>query len=526
MRLGTVQGSLPPRDRHTGCRPWFICFAPWFSFCADRSRRAARETKAQHAPPVEKWIQHDSIPCHDTGRLPPVIPASFTTPNNHTRHISVCSTLRKLFYTPTLIAESNDRPNIVLIMADDLGFECIGANGGTSYKTPVLDKLAGEGVRFEHCYSQPICTPSRVKLMTGIYNVRNYAEFGLLEKSQTTFANILRDAGYATCITGKWQLGKSKTLPDHFGFDEHCLWQLFRRPSRYPNPGMEVNGEAIDYSPGYGPDVATEYAIDFINRHRDKPFLLYYPMILTHCPFEPTPDSADWDPNSKGSKTYKGDPKYFGDMVAYMDKQVGRVLDQLDRVGVRENTLVLFTGDNGTDEPVVSMMRGRQVAGAKGHTTDGGTHVPMIAHWKGKTTKGTVCNDVIDFSDFLPTMCQAAGTVVPDSLNIDGRSFLPQLIGESGNPRDWIYVWYARNGGAKGKEFTRNQRYKLYRGGEFYDIEQDVLEKNPLDRRELTSDIRAVQDELQKGLDQYSHARPEKFARWKENKQKSEDELK
>lgn len=417
-------------------------------------------------------------------------------------------------------AADQPRPNIVMIMADDLGFECIGANGGTSYKTPVLDKLASEGVRFEHCYSQPICTPSRVKLMTGQYNVRNYAEFGLLPKSQTTFGNLLRDAGYATCIVGKWQLGAEASLPGHFGFDEYCLWHMLRRASRYPTPGLDINGEKKDFAPGYGPDVTTEYAIDFIGRNRDKPFLLYYPMILTHCPFEPTPDSKDWDPSSKGSKTYKGNPKYFGDMVTYMDKQIGRILDQLDRVGVRENTLVIFTGDNGTDQPVVSMMRGREVAGGKGKTTDGGTHVPLIAHWQGKTVKGVTCNDIVDFSDFLPTMCDAAKADIPTSVTTDGRSFLPQLLGKQGNPREWIYVWYARNGGAKGSEFTRNQRYKLYRSGKFYDIEKDVLEKKPLDPSAVSADVKAVHDKLQSALARYADARPEKFAKWKANKKK------
>jgi arylsulfatase A len=437
--------------------------------------------------------------------------------------LAICSCVvlvAQLIDATTVIAQSGDRPNVVLIMADDLGFECIGANGGSSYRTPVLDKLAGDGVRFEHCYSQPICTPSRVKLMTGIYNVRNYAEFGLLEKTQTTFANLLRGNGYSTCIVGKWQLGKDKSLPDHFGFDEHCLWQLFRRPSRYPSPGMEVNGKAVDYTPGYGPDVATEYALDFIQRNRDQPFLLYYPMILTHCPFEPTPDSVDWDPSSPGSKTYKGDPKYFGDMVAYMDKQVGRILEQLDRSGLRENTLVLFTGDNGTDEPVVSMMRGREVAGAKGQTTDGGTRVPLIAHWGSKTPKGKVCNDIVDFSDFLPTVCEATGTKVPDEQGIDGRSFLPQLLGKPGNPREWIYVWYARNGGPSGKEFTRNQRHKLYRSGAFFDIQNDVLEQSPLDPANLSDEMKSVRRSLQAALDRYTDARLEKFSKWKDNKKK------
>ncbi len=424
------------------------------------------------------------------------------------------------FATHSLLG--NDAPpNVVLIMADDLGYECLGANGGTSYKTPVLDQMAAEGVRFEHCYSQPICTPSRVKLMTGICNVRNYAVFGLLEQQQRTFAHSLRDAGYATCIVGKWQLGKDAKLPRHFGFDEHCLWQLFRRPSRYASPGLEINGEAKDYAPGYGPDICADYAVDFIDRHKDQPFLLYYPMILTHCPFEGTPDSADWDPNSKGSPTYKGEPRLFADMVTYMDKIVGRILSNLDEAGVRDNTLVLFTGDNGTDEPIVSTMNGREVAGAKGKTTDGGTRVPLIAHWRGTTPKGLVSQDLVDFSDFLPTICEAAGVSIPSSPKLDGQSFLPQLMGETGNPRQWIYVWYSRNGGPSGKEFTRNQRYKLYRKGGFFDIQNDVLETKPLQLATLSDEVLAVREKLQAALDQYADARPARFANWKKNQQKN-----
>ena len=411
-----------------------------------------------------------------------------------------------------------EKPNIVMIMADDLGFECIGAHGGTSYKTPVLDKMAKEGVMFKHCYSQPICTPSRVKLMTGMYNVRNYAEFGLLETNQRTFGNLLQEAGYRTCIVGKWQLGRDAALPQKFGFDEHCLWQLFRRPSRFASPGLEINGVAKDYKPGYGPDVCTEYALNFIEENKERPFLLYCPMILTHCPFEPTPDSADWDPNSPGSKTYKGNAKYFADMVHYMDKNVGRILDQLDKSGVRDNTLVLFTGDNGTDTPVVSMIGDEEVIGQKGKTTDGGTHVPFIAQWPGKTPEGKVYDDIIDFSDFLPTMCEAAGVTVPDSPKLDGRSFLPQLKGETGNPREWIYIWYARNGGATGAEFTRDQRYKLYRSGKFFNIANDRMEKNPLAASDITGEAKVVHAKLSAALEQYSDARPEKFAKWNANK--------
>jgi arylsulfatase A len=195
------------------------------------------------------------------------------------------------------------RPNVVLIMADDFGFECVTANGGQSYQTPHLDRLAATGVRFEHCYVQPLCTPTRVQLMTGIYNVRNYLKFGVLDPAAVTFSQLLKSAGYTTGITGKWQLrlDKTKGLPQHFGFDESFLWQQTRRPPRYANPGLELNSEEIDYTKGeYGPKLINDFALDFITRHRERPFLLYYPMILTHDPFQPTPDSPEWDPTTTG----------------------------------------------------------------------------------------------------------------------------------------------------------------------------------------------------------------------------------
>jgi len=130
-----------------------------------------------------------------------------------------------------LLAKTQKQPNLILIMADDMGYECVRSNGGTSYTTPHLDELARTGARFEHCYSQPLCTPSRVKIMTGMSNFRNYVNFGVLDRKQTTFAHLLKKAGYATCIVGKWQLGKEADSPQHFGFDQSCLWQ-HTRPAR------------------------------------------------------------------------------------------------------------------------------------------------------------------------------------------------------------------------------------------------------------------------------------------------------
>ena len=155
------------------------------------------------------------------------------------------------------------KPNIILILADDFGYECITANGGQSYRTPEVDTLAATGMRFEQCHVQPLCTPTRTQLMTGIYNVRNYIEFGLLDPKAATFGTLLKQAGYATGICGKWQLGQDKGLPQHFGFDEAYLWQHTGRPPRYANPGLEHNGVELDFNKGeYGPALVNDFALD------------------------------------------------------------------------------------------------------------------------------------------------------------------------------------------------------------------------------------------------------------------------
>jgi arylsulfatase A len=384
-------------------------------------------------------------------------------------------------------------------MADDLGYECIGANGGTSYKTPVLDNLATTGIRFEHCYSQPLCTPSRVQMMTGIYNVRNYTKFGVLDREQATFAHLLKESGYATCIAGKWQLGRDRNLVKHFGFDEYCLWWLENKSQRYGNVGELIqNGQVLPGRRGeYGPDKMCEFLLDFITRHKDQPFLCYYPMILTHSPFVATPDSKADAKGKNGS---------FADMVTYMDKIIGKLAKHLDNLGLRDSTLLLFTGDNGTNKTIRSMMGDSVVVGGKGSMTDANTRVPLIVNWPGVTPKGIVSSDLVDFSDFLPTLCETAGATVPSSLKIDGRSFLPQIKGKKGSPRDWIYCWYSRAGGATGNEWARTQRYKLYRTGKFYDISQDVLEKKPL--VDLPSEAQEARTVLQAALNQYKDVRP------------------
>ncbi len=417
----------------------------------------------------------------------------------------------------TLSHAADRKPNVVLFMADDFGYEAVRANGG-NYDTPHLDRLAATGMRFEQCHVQPLCTPTRLQLMTGIYNVRNYIEFGLIDPNATTFGHLMKKAGYATAVVGKWQLGQAKDLPQRLGFDESYLWQHTRKvpelPPRYANAGVEHNGVPKDFNNGeYGPKVVNDFALDYITRHRDRPFFLYYPMILTHDPFQPTPDSRNWDPKVKSERENR-DVRHFADMTTYMDKMIGRLVAKLDELGLRENTLVMFIGDNGTHPTVTSRFKGTDYKGGKGDGTVRSTHVPFIANWPAKIPAGRVNADLIASVDFLPTICDAAGATVPAALQIDGQSFLPQLLGQKGTPRESFYLWYARNGGpVASHEFAQSTTHKLYRDGRFFDLTQDWFEeKPPLAANRLTGRDAAAAGKLQAVLDRYANARPKHLA--------------
>ena len=404
-------------------------------------------------------------------------------------------------------AETASPPNIVLIMADDLGYETLECNGGTSYQTPNLNQLAAEGMRFAYAYATPLCTPSRVQIMTGKYNFRNYEQFGYLNPKEKTFANFLQEAGYATAIAGKWQLEGEENGPYPFGFDEYCLWQLTRGDFwyRYKDPVIYQNGEKLDSLEGkYGPDVFTDFILNFIEKQsqQPQPFLVYYPMVLVHDPFQPTPDMENFD-------TYAieglNDTTYFRNMMAYMDRQVGKIVAKLDELQLRENTLVIFTGDNGTDRDVVSYMGNKAIRGDKGYTTDAGTHVPFIASWQGVIAEGEIEDDLIDFTDMLPTLLEVAGVALPDTVVADGRSFLPQLQGKPGNPREWIFCDYNPHwSNFIARRYAQDKEYKLYASGEFYHFTSDWQEEQPLDTLNLDETARASYEKLKGVLKNFS----------------------
>ena len=360
-------------------------------------------------------------------------------------------------------------------------------------------------MQFENAHAQPICTPSRVQLMTGIYNNRNYVRFGLLDPAAITFGNALRGAGYETLIAGKWQLDGGFDAPRRFGFDRYCLWQLTRRPSRYPNPGLEIDGDERNFKDGqFGPDVVTDFIVDFIHEKRDQPFFVYYPMIAPHYPFVPTPDHPDWDPtmwrNKKNEPGGYRSPKYWDAMVRHTDKMVGKVLDGLTAAGALDNTLVIWTGDNGTYPEITSRFRDGVVKGGKGSTTDNGTHVGFLARWPGVIAAGSHSETLVDFTDVYPTLLEAAGVDVPAQTKLDGVSLMPAFRGQP-RPKSSIYCWYHRDGKRdKASQHVRDARYKLYADDRMYDVRADPLETTNLLRETLSGDAASARDRLSRDL--------------------------
>ncbi|MGD1957507.1 MAG: sulfatase-like hydrolase/transferase [Fulvivirga sp.] len=386
-------------------------------------------------------------------------------------------------------------PNIILIMADDLGHEAIHCYGGTSYQTPRIDDMAAGGVKFNHCYSQPLCTPSRLKIMTGKSNFRNYERWGYLNLNETTFAHILKSQGYKTAIAGKWQLRGDAFAPYKAGFDDYLLWQLTFTSynERYKNPRVIRNGQLEKYDDGaYGPQVFTDYIKEYMEVNRDEPFFIYYPMVLTHRPYVPTPDSEAYEAfkvsSSGDSKKAVTDTTFFRDQVAYMDRIIGEIIDKTKELGIDKNTLILFTSDNGTGKEVISKMGDESIKGRKGYSSEFGIHVPLIAYWNGTIIPGQINNNLIDFSDFLPTVSEAAGAALPEDFITDGVSFFPQLTGQDFNARDWIFMHYP----GKGDDLPMsrsvfNKKLKLYETGEIYDIESDPDEQNSLSEESLSA---------------------------------------
>jgi arylsulfatase A len=368
-----------------------------------------------------------------------------------------------------LAAAEARKPNIIVILADDLGAGELACYGNTRHHTPNLDRLAATGVKFETCFTSPVCHPTRFMIMTGQYGchngIYNFAgKRGGPERNdprhdlvnQVTFGQLLKAAGYATAVAGKWQLsGEPPTLIRECGFDEYCMWGFggyftkedraaasqagidFR--SRYWHPSVIRNGKWVPTTADdYGPDIHQAFVLDFLRRQKDGPFFLYYPICLTHSPWEPTPDTR-----AAGGAKGKKDRENFKANVEYLDKLIGNLVAELDHLGLRENTVLFFTGDNGTGDD------------GKSQAIERGARVPMIVNGPGIVKQRGPTRELTDLSDILPTVVELAGARLPTDRPIDGHSYASFLQGKSEVTREWIFAFQAD------RRILRTQRWLL-----------------------------------------------------------------
>lgn len=385
---------------------------------------------------------------------------------------------------------ADKRPNFVFILADDYGLDGVSSYGSDRFKgkTPNIDALAKSGIRFENGYCTPLCGPTRCLLNTGRYGFRtggtsNQNAGQPKAKDEPSLARTLKAAGYATGMAGKWrQMGES---PGDWGFDEFITdptaggwyWKTnYTKNGQLVQTGQEV----------YCPDVCMEFTLDFLRRHRVQPFYCYFPTHLVHAPILRTPDSRP------GANLYD-------ENVAYLDKQVGLIVAELEKLGLRENTVIIFAGDNGTAKQS-GTIGGRQINGQKGTMLEGGAHVPFIANWKGVTPAGKVLKDLVDFSDVFPTFTELAGAKMPAGVNFDGHSFAPQLRGQAGNPREWIYVQLGN------RWYTRNASWKLNQNGELFDLSDAPFVEKPVPVEGQNAAAKAARAKLQAVLDELNPA--------------------
>lgn len=333
------------------------------------------------------------------------------------------------------------KPNILFILIDDLGKEWLSCYGAEDVVTPNIDKLASEGMVFENAYSMPQCTPTRITLLTGQYPWRNgwvnhydvprLGHGGRFDPElNPSFGKNLRDAGYVTCIAGKWQINDFRLEPDATvlaGFDEYCMWtggenggpSTKASQERYWDPYIHTKEGSKTYEGEFGPDIYTDFIIDFMKRNKDKPMMIYFPMCLTHGPLTTTP----LEPDAPREEQHKA-------MVRYTDLLLKRLVETLEELKIRDNTIIIWTTDNGTAVGQIGRVNGRYVRGGKMKSTENGVNAPFIVNCPGTVPEGVITDALVDFTDMLPTFCELAGAEIDDKYIYDGLSFAPLILGE------------------------------------------------------------------------------------------------
>ena len=393
---------------------------------------------------------------------------------------------------------ATDRPNIILFLADDVGIETLQAYGGSSWKTPHLDRLARDGMRLDSCLATPMCATSRAMLLTGRHNFRNYRKWASIDPSATTVASELRKAGYATAMAGKWHLGcwepdpSGKRGPARLGFDEYLSCRIDEESvkSRHApgrgNPYWKTrlihnNREQAALESQHSEQAFLDFSIDFLRKHRDRPFFLHHASLLAHRPFVRVASPAPEDFNQNGKL------RHFGPMLTRLDEVVGALRAELERLGIANNTLFIFTSDNGTDRVAEasglrSTWRGQAVRGGKYLVNELGTTVPCLVAWPGRIPPSSSSRAPADFTDFLPTLLEAAGAA--PSPQRDGSSLVGILTGTTITRPKPAFTWGSLDGtnevypdppGHRDAilHAARDERWRYLSDGRIFDIVAD-----------------------------------------------------
>jgi arylsulfatase A-like enzyme len=434
-------------------------------------------------------------------------------------------------YTSPALAQAQPKrkPNILFILADDLGYGDLGCYGQEIIKTPNLDRLASEGIRFTDCYAgSTVCAPSRCSLMTGLHTGHCYIRGNSripIRPEDLTVAEVLKKAGYTTGLIGKWGLGNADStgIPNRQGFDEFFGYLDQGHAHNYYPEHLWRNEEMVELQPNlgmgrriYSHDLFTEEALKFIEKHHRKPFFLYLAFTIPHANNErgraegdgmEVPEYCDYE-----NKDWPNPHKGHAAMIERMDRDVGKILDQLRDLGVEENTIVFFTSDNGPHKEggadPAFFKSGGPLRGHKRDLYEGGIRVPGIVRWKGTIEPGQTSGHPWANWDFLPTAADLAGVSSPEG--IDGISIAPTLIGGEQKQHDFLYwefhekrfVQAVRMGAWKGV------RYGLDWPLELFDLTKDLGEDN---------DIALQHPDIVKQIEAYLETARTESEHWKVN---------
>ena len=345
----------------------------------------------------------------------------------------------------------DDRPNVILILADDMGLGDVGKFNFGRTETPAIDRLADTGVWFHNAYAgSPVCTPSRAALLTGRYphrtgavtlSPKNFPELNRLHLDEVTVADLFSDGGYATGMVGKWHTGDGAAYhPMKRGFDEFAGATFMARDvDGYFRYTLDINGERKDFEGTYLTNEFTRRAIDFVQRHQSEPFFLHLAHYAPHRPLEAPQNVID----KYLARGYGEETATVYAMIEVMDDGIGELMTELDHLGLRENTIVIFASDNGPD-PLVDRRFNHGMRGSKYTIYEGGVHVPLIVSWPGRLAPGER-NAVVHLMDVLPTLLDLCGLDKPDDLDLDGVS-LGAVLEETAATTDRPVFWQWNRG--------------------------------------------------------------------------------